>query len=328
MNLKRGIALSMLAIAVTYTLYGCGDKKEGGEADKATQVAAKVGSDEITVHQINHELTKLGNVAPERAKQAANQVLKGLVDQQLLMQKSIEQKLDRDPKVLQTLEATRRQILAQAYVQRLTENAAKPSDAEVVEYFDKHPELFSERRIYRLQELSVQPKPEAVDAVKAKLASARNLGEFVQWLQSEQIPVRGTQSVKAAEQLPLEVLPRLHALKDGQALTLNAGSQLNILYLADSQTQPMAKEQAKAVIERYLVNAKKREIAEAELKKLRDATKIEYLGDYKQAEQAEAAATPELAPAPAAEAAPGAAPATDPAAIDQGAMQKGLEGLK
>ncbi len=332
MKLTQGIALSALALSLTLALYGCGDEKEG-EQQKATQVAAKVGDDEITVHQLNFELAKLGgNLTPEQSKQAANQVLRGLVDQQLLMQKAIADKLDRDPKVVQTLEAARRQILAQSYVEKLTAAAAKPTEAEIKEYFDKHPELFAERRIYRLQELSVQVTPDNVAQVNEKLANVRNLNEFVEWLKANNIPARGGQSVKAAEQLPLEVLPRLHALKDGQALTLSGNNTLNIVYLAGSQTQPVNLQQATPAIERYLLNAKKREIAEQELKRLRDATKVEYLGEYSEAAKLQ---SPPVVPSAkpgngdkVATPTPADVPDLTAPADAQGAIDKGVQGLR
>lgn len=332
MKLTHGIALSALALSTMLVLNGCGDKKEG-EEQKATQVAAKVGGDEITVHQLNFELAKLGgNLTPEQSKQAANQVLRGLVDQQLLMQKAIADKLDRDPKVVQTLEAARRQVLAQAYVEKITAGAAKPSEAEIREYFDKHPELFAERRIYRLQELSVQVTPENVAQVSEKLASVRNLNEFVEWLKANNIPARGGQSVKAAEQLPLEVLPRLHALKDGQAITLSGNNTLNIVYLAGSQTQPVNLQQATPMIERYLLNARKRQVAEQELKRLRDATKVEYLGEYSEAAKLESPSVmPSVKPGDgdkAGAAVPANVPDLTAPAVDQGAIEKGLQGLR
>ncbi len=332
MKLTQGIAVSALALSLTLVLHGCGDKKEG-EEQKATQVAAKVGGDEITVHQLNFELARLGgNLTPEQSKQAANRVLRGLVDQQLLMQKAIADKLDRDPKVVQTLEAARRQILVQAYVEKVTAAAAKPSEAEIKAYFDQHPELFSERRIYRLQELAVQVTPENVAQVSEKLAGVRNLNEFVEWLKANNIPARGTQSVKAAEQLPLELLPRLHALKDGQALTLSGNNTLNIVYLAGSQTQPVTLQQATPMIERYLLNAKKRELAEQELKRLRDATKVEYLGEYAEAAKLDSpSVVPPVKPVNGDKAgapAPAEVPDLTAPAGDQGAIEKGLQGLR
>ncbi|OYY93537.1 MAG: peptidyl-prolyl cis-trans isomerase, EpsD family [Hydrogenophilales bacterium 28-61-23] len=320
MQKMHRIGLSALTMAIALTLAGCGDKKE--DKDKAaTQVAAKVNGDEITVHQLNFELSKMGNLSPEQAKSAANQVLKSMVDQQLMVQKAVEDKVDRDPQVVQTLEAARRQILAQALIQKATANQAKPSDAEIADYYAKNPALFAERRIYRLQEINVQVTPTNVEAVKAQLQQTKNLNDFVTWLKTQNIPARAGQSTKAAEQLPLELLPKLHQLKDGQAMTFSVPGALNILILGGSQSQPLTQEKAKPMIERYLENAKKRATAEAELKKLKEKAKVEYLGEYTEA--GKEAPAPQAAPTPAAPAA-----AQPPAGVDASAMEKGVSGLK
>jgi hypothetical protein len=105
-------------------------------------------------------------------------------------------------------------------------------------------------------------------------------------------------------------------------MTFAVPGALNILVVAGSQSQPLTQEQAKPMIERYLGNAKKREAAEAELKKIKEKAKIEYLGEY--AEAGKEVAAPKAA-APAAE----PAAATQPAAgADASAIEKGVSGLK
>lgn len=289
-----------LAATLALLLAGCGDKDEAKDK-AASQVAAKVNDDEITVHQLNFELGKLGNLPPEKAKQAANQVLKSMVDQVLLEQTAIEQKVDRDPQVLQAIEASRRQILTQALLEKLTANLAKPSDAEVADYYAKNPALFADRRIYRLQEINIKVTPENTASVQAQLQSTKNLPDFINWLKAQNIPARMGQSTKTAEQLPLELLPRLQQLKDGQAVTFGAPGALNILILAGSQKQPMTQEQAKPMIERFLENTKRREASLQEVKTLKEKAKIEFIGEYASAGEAaqvvaEQAATPTSAP--------------------------------
>ena len=138
----------MLALSFLVLLSGCGGGG-GGEKKAATQVAAKVNKSEITVTQINSALSRAGSLPPEQAKLAGREVLEKLVDQELLIEKAMDKKLDRDPRVMQALESSRRQILAQAYMDQLVSSVSKPTSDEVNAYFSKHPELFSERRIYR-----------------------------------------------------------------------------------------------------------------------------------------------------------------------------------
>lgn len=289
MQMTYRIGLSLLALSMTLLVSGCGDKMDAKDKAK-TQVAAKVNKDEITVHQLNYELSKLGNLNPEQARTAANPVLVSLVDQQLLVQQALADKLDRDPLVMQSLEAARRKILAQALIQKMTANQAAPSDAELTDYYNKNPALFAERRIYRLQEINVPVTPANVEQVKAQLQQTNNLGVFIEWLKSQNIAARAGQSTKTAEQLPLEMLPRLHQMKDGQAMTFAGPGTFNVVVVAGSQTQPLTMEQAKPMIQRYLDNAKKRELAAAELKRLKAAAKIEYLGQFVDAGKQPAAA--------------------------------------
>lgn len=319
MRTMHRIGLSALAVALALALGGCGDKKE---EKGATQVAAKVNGEEITVHQVNHELAKMGNLPPEQAKSVSLRVVKALVDQQLLVQKALEEKMDRDPQVLQALEAARRQVLSQAYIQKVSGAPSAPSQTEVTDYYNKHPELFAERRIYRLQEINIPVTPANEATVKQQLAQSKSLNDLMQWLKAQNIAARTGQSTKPAEQLPLEILPKLHKLKDGQVLTLGGPGSINLLIIAASQSQPLTPEQAKPVIERFLANSGKRQVLESDLKKLRDKAKIEYLGDYADAGKTEAKAAAPAAPAEAP-----AAPAQPAAPADQ-AIEKGLNGLK
>lgn len=311
MNTKHRIGMSVLALAMAVSFYGC-NKKEG---EAAAEAAAKVNGNAISLAMVEHEVEKLGQMTPEQHTQAANQVLKNLVDQDLLVQKAVADKLDQDAAVKLALEAARRQILSKAAVEKITANVAQPTEQEVTDYFNQHPELFSERRIYRLQEISIPVTPENAEAVKSRLAAAHSLDDFVQWLKEQKIVARVTQTNKAAEQLPTELLPRLAQMRDGQAMTVNAPNSLNILVVAGSQSQPVSMEQAKDSIERFVINNKKREAAAAALKDMRAKTKIEYLGAY--ADLGKEEAKPEVKPEPKPEAAPEAkaeaAPAAEPA---------------
>src|SRR5438105_6093677 len=103
MNKQHQHALLLAGLVVGLAaLGGCG---RGGETKAASQVAAKVNSEEITVHQVNNVLARAQNVPPEQAARAKREIVDRLIDQSLAKQQALEKKLDRSPNVVQALEA-------------------------------------------------------------------------------------------------------------------------------------------------------------------------------------------------------------------------------
>ncbi len=305
----------MLVSVVALTLSGCG----GGDDKKvATQVAAKVNKEEISVHQINDLLQRTQNLRPEQAKQASRQILDRLIDQELLVQQAVEKKLDRDPRVVQAIAASRREILARALVEQIASTAPKPTAAETAEFYAKHPELFRERRIYNMRELAIGLKADALTKLQEEMKQAKDVGELIEWLKGEQIPFTANNTVKSAEQLPLELVGRFHQMKDGQTALIPAPNGILIVQLLGSQTQPLDEKQAGPFIEQFLTNKRKAELAAGELKALKAKAKIEYVGEFvKTADELKAGqATP----------APMLDPAAGAAAPSQ--LEQGVKGLK
>src|SRR5688500_14081810 len=136
-------AAPLAALALCVALAGCG---KSDEKKVATQVAARVNSEEITVHQVNNVLARTPNLAPEAAARAKRQVVDRLIDQELAVQQALEKKLDRSPEVLQAMEAAKAEILARAYLRHVAQAQAKPTPEEIKKYYAEHPHLFSQRR--------------------------------------------------------------------------------------------------------------------------------------------------------------------------------------
>jgi EpsD family peptidyl-prolyl cis-trans isomerase len=310
----RVMALSLLAGAAL--LAGCGEKKD----KTATQTAARVNKDEITVHQINQVLQQQRNLRPEQADAASRQILERLVDQQLALQKADDLKIDRDPRVVQQVEAAKREILARAYLEKVGEAAPRPTPDEIKKYYDEKPALFRERRIYSIQEIAIEAKPEQVNELREQLSGAKNINEFIEYLKAKEFRFSGNQAVRAAEQLPLNSLEAFARLKDGQAILVPNATGVQVVLLAGSRSQPVSEEQARPAIEQYLLNERKRKLVEEDIKALRAAAKVEYLGKF-----AEPAAS---APAGGAAALPAAAPSAPASAgLSSSDISKGM-GLK
>lgn len=315
-----GRVLLLAALAVTVGLAGCSDKKK----DKpASQTAAKVNKEEITVHQINFVLQQQRGLKPEQTDAASKQILERLIDQELALQKADELKLDRDPRVVQQIEAAKREIISRAYLERMGEAAAKPGPEEIQKYYEQKPALFKERRIYSIQEIGVDAKPEQLDQLRAQLQNAKSINDFTDYLKANNFRFSGNQAVRAAEQLPLNMLDAFAKMKDGQAMLVPTPGGAQIIVLASSKSAPIDEAGARQAIEQFLLNERKRQLIEKDLKDMRAAAKIEYVGKFAEdaasapAAAAAASAAP-AAPAPAASAASG---------LDASSISKGM-GLK
>jgi EpsD family peptidyl-prolyl cis-trans isomerase len=248
---------------------------ERAAADRpATQLVAKVNGTEISVHQL-----RVGGAGTNPA--SAAQALEKVIDRELLVQKALAAKLDRDPQVQQSIENARRQLLAQAYLERTASAGAGSTRDEVRAFYAENPALFAERRIYRLRELTVSAPPDMVDVLRTEAAKARDLDELGAWLRVRNAKYSVDGVEQPAEQLPLSFLPRLAAMKPGEIAVFATPLGASVIQLLHAEEAPLTEPQAAPLIEQFLAGRRRLETAAAEVKRLREVATIEYLGEFK-----------------------------------------------
>jgi EpsD family peptidyl-prolyl cis-trans isomerase len=268
-----------MACAALVLAGGC-SKKDEAKKKPATQVAAKVNADEITVHQVNAILARNPNLPPAAAPRAKREILTRLVDQQLAMQQAIKLKLDRSPPVVQAIEASRAEILARAYADSITRAQPKPTADEVKKYYAEHPELFAQRRVYSLEEITLRAKEDFGPALREQAAKAKSMKEVAVWLQAQRIPFQPNVGARAAEQVPMEMLSGLQKMKDGDIQVFASAGGFSVIRIAASKGEPVSEDKASSLIQRFLLNRKSGEAVAAEMKALKAGAKIEYLGEF------------------------------------------------
>jgi EpsD family peptidyl-prolyl cis-trans isomerase len=306
------------AVLLAGISFGCGGKEESGKS--ASQVAVKVNKEEITVHQVNDLLARSGGIPQDQLKNATAAAVERLISQELLLQQAKDNKLDRDPRVLQLIEFSRRDILARAYGERLVSTVSRPTDAQISVFYDENPALFAKRRVYSLQEINITATPEQFEKVRERLQTGGSLQQIMDWLKGEGIQFVANAAVKAAEQLPAEVLKSLANMNPGQAFATRTSTGALIVSVAGVREEPVDRAKAKPAIENYLLSQARNERMQEELKRLRESAVIEYVGDF-----APPADEPKSAPAKDQQAAPAAeAESKEDAvrsAIEQGAAK-------
>ena len=293
MKIRSALKLSATLACVALLLASCGRKSEDTSATVATVNGEKITQDQLDFTTKQVMAARPGASAPEPA-----QVLQGLVEQRLAVQKAEKDKLDRNPGVLQAMEAARKDALARYYVEQLAAKVPKPSADEIKQYYDGHPANFAQRNAYVIQKVDARVTPDQVGSLAASAQAAGAAAAVADLLKAKATAVNVTETTQAAESLgPL--LQKISTMSAGQTIAIPQPQGLTALTLVEIRPQPVTLAQAQPAIEQFLWNQKKREALVAETKALRAQARIDYLGKF----------APGTTPAPAASAAlPDAAP--------------------
>jgi peptidyl-prolyl cis-trans isomerase C len=265
------VSIAKLAIAIAAAAAAGCSSGSGGEK---SQVVARVNGAEITVSQLRTALASKGDAQP--TPETAQQALDGLVNEQLLVDAALANKLDRDPVVVQAVEAARRQMLARAYLDRAVFPKQDISAAEQTNYYKAHPALFAQRRVYQLSSYTV-PSAQLTDGVLKELGLASSPDGVAAVLAGHHIAFDAQNLTRAAEQLPLEQLPRFAAADTGDVVIQPAqGQRTTLMLITGTQLAPLGFDSAQPIIQQYLANVRNAEALDAHLKQARAAASISH----------------------------------------------------
>jgi len=281
----RKILLVSISAAAVVLLCSCG-KPDVRKTSGPLAVAAGGGA---LRHQVDGVKSRTGSTDAKQltakeqgtAKEAALTnvpVRERGVDQELLERAALEVELDRDLQVAQAIERARRQILAQAYIERAMISAPPASPQEIREFYAENPALFEQRRSYRIVELMAAMPEAQFGTLQDVVARAKNLASVARWLEARKLSFETATRSADAEHIPANTLRRLFAMRDGQIAVLRTSYGASVLRLEESVEAPLSEKQAAPAIARYLHNRNRLELAQAEVAKLRQKAKIENNG--------------------------------------------------
>jgi peptidyl-prolyl cis-trans isomerase C len=245
-----------------------------------SKVLVTVNGDDITARQLEAELWSATAANADAAHQPAvrRQALEALVDRQVLLDEALRSKIDRDPKVIQIVDRLKTQAIVQAYLESKASNLANASQQEIDAYFDAHPELFAQRKVFDVTQLTVAAK-DFGRPLKAVMDQARSLDQVAFWLKQHRIDYAKTQRSYTSADLPPEMAGKLQGLQRNSLFVMQDknGGQDELCVLTDLRSSPVTKEAATAQIERYLLNKKMQEVAASEVARLRASAKLVYV---------------------------------------------------
>jgi peptidyl-prolyl cis-trans isomerase C len=270
LSFKRVLRAVLLFVLVVTGLSACGSK------DKvAGQAVVRVNGEEITILQLNDEQKRAGD---KEGKQLVDtkQLLESLINRQLLTEEGQRLNIDRTPDVLQAIERAKAQIISDAYLESIISRLPQPSQTEIEGYYQEHPEYFSQRKQYDMQQLIVATKDLSND-LKNIIGSAKTLDEVASWLDKRNVHYARGQLSRNTTDMPEQIVANLKEIKPGQLFIVTQRGNSLINSIVDIRNSFVNLEDAAPQIKRYLINKKSKDAVDAEVARLRSLANIEYL---------------------------------------------------
>ena len=277
---KKRSLLGILALAMAVSLPACDNSKKTIKDSKVERAVplVKVNDVDIFLLQPANNLTQAEHQSAATKAAVNKKTLEMMIDRQLLQNEALHNNLDRDPQVIQAIEQAKTEILAQAYLQSKFALLGASSKSEIDAYFKAHPELFTQRKVFYMNELLVATKDFSAQ-LKSTLDSAKSIEQVATWLDRHHVRYERTQVARSTADLAPDMIATLQTMRRNQLFVVNAGeySMLDAIY--DVKPSHVTAEAAAPQIEEYLRNKKRKEIGDVELGRLRASAKIVYLNN-------------------------------------------------
>jgi EpsD family peptidyl-prolyl cis-trans isomerase len=252
------------AIAFAALLSGCGAPTSADDR----HLLARGKDFEVTGPELDQLLRRAPRV--ERADQVAplrRAMLERLVDEKLLAEAAVDDKLDRQVETMQAIEAARRATLARAYVDKIASKAAQPTPAEI-EAALKAQGPGGPVRALTIDEITAPANAPAMEAFR--LAFDRGgFDALTARLAAAGLPAGRGRTRLRSEDLPGLTPDRLAALAVGGQVVFRVGDVAHFGRIAAIERAALAPQAARAEIAGRMAAQRRAAVLQSELARLR-----------------------------------------------------------
>lgn len=268
-------ALGNIALVAMVAASGCGNAETGMTE---SMPVVRVNGQLITLQQVRQVVGEYaGSMSPDELRQASRTAIEHLIDEELLVQGALTSRLNSEPTVQRLIEDQRRRILALSYLDKTAPEAPKYSNEEIHHFYNEHPALFKQRRIYLIHGLYASIPAEKTEQLKTAVANATRMSEVARWLTIQKATYRETVSTWSGEDIPGEILPMVEQMRESEMSIVTSPDLVLVLQLIHAKDAAMSEAQASPLIEEILSKRWRTNYSAAEIRRLRGTATIEYL---------------------------------------------------
>ncbi|WP_353216596.1 hypothetical protein [Sandarakinorhabdus sp.] len=266
----------LITVAAAALLVGCskdGDKPDG-------QVVASLDGRDITIHEVNQEISSLGQQAQSAPRKLIEAVgLARVIERKMLASEAQTRKLDQSPQYVLAKTRNDENLLVQALQAEVSSKVGVTPREQAQKYVEQNPVIFGDRRIMTLDQIQFLQPP---NFAALPMQTAKTMQEVETVLINANIEYR-----RAPQQLDTLMLdPRLSSEVIRMARGPNgepfmftdqpAGAPSPIVYVnvvSQMKQEPFTGERAIAYAQQLMQRQEITRRLQAELTKLRETAK-------------------------------------------------------
>jgi EpsD family peptidyl-prolyl cis-trans isomerase len=272
-------ATAVLCGAVSLLLIGgCSKRNAGNEGAPAGQVIAHIGTDDVTIQELENEF-RWANVPPDKRDDAVvKRMLGELIVRKYMVQQALAAKLDREPTLHLDVMRSREQVLAGAIMQRnLMAKSGAIGKTEIDKYITAHPSHFANREILDIDQVAL-PIAANIQSIIDATKDFKSLDQVDQKLTEMGVLHSRSKGVLDSANISDEFLASLQAKKSEDIFFVRAGSNGTFFKVTGEQSKPLTGEEAanraRQALRGELLRVEGGQVAQAA------NTAAKYEGDY------------------------------------------------
>ena len=285
MNLAKTAVLGSAATAMLL-LSACGD--EGGKTPTG-QVVATVDGKDVTIHELNGEVSTLPNRGGNAPRKLVESVaLARVIERKMLAAEAMKRGLDKNPQYILAKERTEDGLLVQALQADIAQKVPQTTREAAQKYISENPNVFGDRKIFSLDQIQfLRP----ANFERLGLKDAKTMADVERLLIDANIEYRrAPQQVDALTvdpRLTTEILKITATNKSEPFMFADQppGAPAPVIYvnlITDTKTQPFTGEKAISYAQQVLQRQQVQKRLGEELKTFNTAAKakIVYAKNY------------------------------------------------
>jgi len=258
-------------LAVIASLSACSSEKK-----PTGQVVASIDGSDITLRDLQSELTATGFKPGPVSRAQRSELLEQVIQRKLLAAEARSAGIDKSPDYLASVQRMREVLLTSALLNQRALQYPNPSESETQQFVSDNPQIFADRKIYTLDQISTASEGIPQNDLKA-LETNDQIAKYLT-LKKHQF-ARQINKVDGAT-LSKDLVSQIDMLSNGTSFIVARGSQLIISSKVYVESSPIDTRKKNELAIEMLRKRDLNKAVEDQISYRRKSAKIVYSDGY------------------------------------------------